>query len=78
MSVTAEDWENRKPFNVQRVKVHSVLEGGQGCANIVPLINVATTVNHLFHLTLCEFFEEEISDQSLYRQGIHFIVKKCT
>lgn len=52
MSVTAEDWENRKPFNVQRVKVHSVLEGGQGCANIVPLINVATTVNNLFHLAL--------------------------
>lgn len=59
MFVTAVGWENRKLFKVQRVKVKSVLEGSQGHANFVSLIKLTTTVKHLFHLTLYQFFEEE-------------------
>lgn len=66
MSVTAEGWESRKLFKVQRVKVKSVLEESQGHAYFVSLIKVTAIINHLFHLTLYQFFEEETSNQSLY------------
>lgn len=58
MFVAAEGWENRKLFQVQRVKEKSVVEKSQGHATFVSLIKVTTGVNHLFHLAPYQFFEE--------------------
>lgn len=76
MSVTADGWENRKLFKVQRVKVKSVLEGSQGHAYCVSLIIVTAALNHLFNSLHINSVKKKylINHSLLY---INFIEKKA-